>query len=147
MTNVIKGETVMGWKTVDNPVNPKTEDEKRSALKDFEKGLAVADHRMAESQAIEEGARKALERLASVAYDDTGQSHTCRRFLLGLYNGQEWPTNLSLLRGLDPDLQDAYLLALRYSTLSSQDADEFAPAESKSCFQDFAAMEKGRFME
>lgn len=133
----------MGWKIADDPMNPMTEDRKMEAQKIIEESMRVADARVAEYEAMEEDARKALERLASIAHGDTGQSHKCRRFLLGLYNGSEWPMDLSLLRGLDPDLQDACLLALRYSTLSSQDADKFAPGGSATWFTRFAGMERG----
>jgi len=49
----------------------------------------------------------ALQRLVEVAKGDSGQCHQVRLFLLGLYNGQEWPLDLTGLRGLDADLQKA----------------------------------------
>jgi len=48
----------------------------------------------------------ALTRLLVVAKNDTGQSITCRRVLLGLYNGHAYPFPLTELRGLDADLFD-----------------------------------------
>lgn len=51
----------------------------------------------------------ALERLVEVAEGDSGQCHHIRRFLLGLYNSEQWPFELNRLRVLDPDLQEAAL--------------------------------------
>ncbi len=48
----------------------------------------------------------ALKRLLTVAGNDTGQAITCRRVLLGLYNGHAHPFPLTELRGLDSDLFD-----------------------------------------
>ena len=46
----------------------------------------------------------ALKRLITVARRDTGQSSIVGRFLLGLYNGYDYPFNLNELRGLDENL-------------------------------------------
>lgn len=49
----------------------------------------------------------ALVRLWNVAQRDTGQSRVCLRVLLGLYNGQRFPFDLTDLRLLDSDLRRA----------------------------------------
>lgn len=59
-----------------------------------------------ERQTVTKAAIPALERLARVAWRDTGQSETVRLFLLGLYNGYAFPFNLVTLRGLDKSLFD-----------------------------------------
>lgn len=48
----------------------------------------------------------ALHRLVDVAKRDTGQAETVRAFLLGLYNGYNFPFNLVSLRSIDGDLFD-----------------------------------------
>lgn len=54
--------------------------------------------------AIVAAGEPALARLASLAVRPTGQSAVLGRFLLGLYDGQTYPFNLTELRGLDLDL-------------------------------------------
>ena len=49
----------------------------------------------------------ALRLLAQVAEGGSGQCCKVRRLLLGLYSGTEWPLDLTLLRGLDAELQKA----------------------------------------
>ena len=55
----------------------------------------------------------ALERLVEVAEGDSHQSRHIRRFLLALYNGAQWPIDLTRLRVLDPDLQIDILAVLQ----------------------------------
>lgn len=56
---------------------------------------------------------EALHRLIAVAQRDTGQSKKCGRFLLGCYNGQAWPFDLTDLRGLDSSLFEDCMAVLR----------------------------------
>lgn len=49
----------------------------------------------------------ALQRLAKIAQGDHGQARHCRRILLALFNGFEWPLDMRRLRALDADLQQA----------------------------------------
>lgn len=53
---------------------------------------------------IEESGFEALQRLYEVACRDTGQARKVAAFLLGLYNGDRFPFDLTDLRGLDDDL-------------------------------------------
>jgi hypothetical protein len=55
----------------------------------------------------------ALLRLVAGARQPTGQGHRLRRFLLGLYNGPEWPFDLTDLRNMDRDLQQDVLAVLQ----------------------------------
>lgn len=55
----------------------------------------------------------ALMRLVEVARKNSGQSRHIRRFLLGLYNGPQWPFEMTQLRALDEDLQKDALAVLR----------------------------------
>ena len=55
----------------------------------------------------------ALLRLIAGARQPTGQGHRLRRFLLGLYNGPEWPFDLTDLRNLDRNLQQDVLAVLQ----------------------------------
>lgn len=54
--------------------------------------------------AIVAAGEPALARLASMAVRPTGQGAVLGRFLLGLYDGQTYPFDLTELRGLDLDL-------------------------------------------
>lgn len=47
----------------------------------------------------------ALKRLFEIAHNDTGQAVKVRLFLLGLFNGESFPFDLTMLRGLDVDLK------------------------------------------
>lgn len=49
-------------------------------------------------------AKQALENLIQIAQLDTGQSVKVRRFLLGLYNGYDFPFSLVELRGIDNEI-------------------------------------------
>lgn len=53
---------------------------------------------------VKEKGIPAVQRLYQVAQGGSGQCHALRRFLLALYNGQEWPFDLTRLRGLDAEL-------------------------------------------
>ncbi|HUE84496.1 MAG TPA: hypothetical protein VMO26_00310 [Vicinamibacterales bacterium] len=54
----------------------------------------------------------ALERLIRIAHGDHGQACRVRRFLLGLYNGEAFPLDLTDLRALDHDVQEDALAVL-----------------------------------
>ncbi|NVD34352.1 DUF7673 family protein [Marinobacter lutaoensis] len=87
----------------------------------------------------------ALQRLIDVAQGDTHQSAHCRRILLGLYNGFEWPLDLRRLRVLDPDLQRAALAVIELDWVGHEihtylhDGDEI--------FQQFWERETPRLQE
>lgn len=55
----------------------------------------------------------ALRRLLPIARGDTGQSGIVARFLLGCYNGPEFPFDLTELRGLDLKIHEDCLQVLR----------------------------------
>ena len=62
---------------------------------------------------IEESGFEALQRLYEVACRDTGQARKVAAFLLGLYNGDRFPFDLTDLRGLDDDLFVDCMVVLR----------------------------------
>lgn len=68
---------------------------------------------MEERPAIRAAGLDALKRLFPVALRDTGQSRVVARFLLGLYNGQGYPFDLTDFRLLDGALFDDCLAVLR----------------------------------
>lgn len=72
----------------------------------------MAAHRRRQEES-EAAGLPALERLIKVAKGNSGQSQHIRRFLLGLYNGPEWPLEMTRLRALDADIQDDVLAVLR----------------------------------
>lgn len=62
---------------------------------------------------IEESGFEALQRLYEIACRDTGQARKVAAFLLGLYNGDRFPFDLTDLRGLDDDLFEDCMAVLR----------------------------------
>jgi len=67
----------------------------------------------------------ALLRLVTVAQGDSGQCRYVRRFLLGLYNGAEWPFNLNSLRAIDSNLQDDALRVLQMDMTPHREVHEY----------------------
>ncbi len=55
----------------------------------------------------------ALQRLFAVANRDSGQCRYIALFLLGLYNGQRFPFDLTDLRAIDGDLLEDCMTVLR----------------------------------
>lgn len=62
----------------------------------------------------------ALHRLVKVAKGDTGQAETVRAFLLGLYNGYNFPFNLVSLRSIDKELFDDCMDVLAMDARATQ---------------------------
>ena len=67
----------------------------------------------------------ALRRLAAIAAGDSGQARIVGRFLLGLYNGHEYPFSLVQLRGLDLELHADCLLVLRLDLHPAMEVHEY----------------------
>ena len=80
--------------------NPQTQDE---SVNDFLQQIRAFE---IERKAVIDAGLPALQRLAQIANNDTGQAATVRRLLLGLYNGYRFPFDLTALRGLDKALFD-----------------------------------------
>lgn len=55
----------------------------------------------------------ALQRVLQAARRDTGQAGICARFLLGLYNDQRFPFDLTAMRSLDDALFEDCMIVLR----------------------------------
>lgn len=72
---------------------------------------------------IMERARLALERIETVIreHPTTGQAGRLVRFLAGVYNGSEYPFDLTDLRGLDTELANACLDYLNYDRLGKRE--------------------------
>lgn len=62
---------------------------------------------------IESRGAAALQRLFTVANRDTGQCRYIAHFLLGLYNGQRFPFDLTDLRAVDDELFEDCMAVLR----------------------------------
>ncbi|WP_313133257.1 DUF7673 family protein [Pseudomonas sp. UBA2311] len=80
-----------------------------------------------ERPTIREAGIQALARLVPVALQDSGQSRTVGRFLLGLYNGPEFPFTLTDLRSLDAGLFDDCLAVLRLDNVPELEVHEYLP--------------------
>lgn len=63
--------------------------------------------------ALEEAGFEALQRLYQVALGDAGQCRFIARFLLGLYNGNRFPFDLTDLRAIDDSLFEDCMTVLR----------------------------------
>jgi len=80
----------------------------------------------------------ALRRLFEVAQGDTGQCGRVARFLLGLYNGDRFPFDLTDLRGLDRNLFTDCMAVLRMDHTCEKEVHKYFPDGGKS-FEAFAA--------
>ena len=78
-------------------------------------------HRRAERPAIELEGEAALRRLFNVAQGDSGQCRYIARFLLGLYNGQRFPFDLTDLRAIDAELFDDCVALLKMDSQPRQE--------------------------
>lgn len=96
----------------------------------------IAAQREERTQADAAG-EPALLRLVAVAKRDTGQSGKVRRFLLGCYNGEAFPFDLTDLRGLDQDLFDDCLRVLRMDRFCSSEVHRRFP-EGRDLFEGWA---------
>jgi hypothetical protein len=94
----------------------------RQALEAMQAAEANAEQHLAR---VEKIGPTALQRLAQVAQGDSGQSHHCRRILLAVYNGPEWPLELTRLRVIDRDLQRAALTVIEWATYSGYELHEY----------------------
>ncbi|MEI1260090.1 hypothetical protein VUS13_08335 [Pseudomonas aeruginosa] len=84
-------------------------------------------HAAQERPAIRTAGLEALQRLVPVAQRDSGQSGVIGRFLLGLYNGQSFPFDLTELRRLDQGLFDDCLAVLRLDNTPEQEVHTYLP--------------------
>ncbi|MGA4453338.1 DUF7673 family protein [Pseudomonas fortuita] len=80
-----------------------------------------------ERPAIREAGIQALARLVPVALRESAQSRTVGRFLLGLYNGHEFPFTLTDLRSLDVGLFDDCIAVLRLDNVPELEVHEYLP--------------------
>jgi len=79
---------------------------------DYGLTIAAAQRPTNPRHATEADGVPALERLVALAQGNSGQPARIRRVLLGLYNGQAWPLDLTNLRGLDEAIQRDILAVL-----------------------------------
>lgn len=94
----------------------------RQALEAMHAAEADTEQRLARGEKL---GPTALLRLVAVAQGDSGQSHHCRRILLAVYNGPEWPLELTRLRVIDRDLQDAALVVIEWATYTGRELHEY----------------------
>ncbi|WFP48547.1 hypothetical protein PL263_10520 [Methylomonas sp. EFPC3] len=79
----------------------------------------IAEYELERTLRIDAGV-PALHRLVKVAKGDTGQAETVRAFLLGLYNGYNFPFNLVSLRSIDKELFDDCIDVLALDARATQ---------------------------
>lgn len=83
-----------------------------NGLRTMASALAALQAHQAQVPTIRIAGIQALNRLVPIALRNSGQSRVLGRFLLGLYNGEEFPFDLTDLRGLDLALFKDCLSAL-----------------------------------
>lgn len=93
---------------------PEVEARLKSQLAVSRAMLAALEARKPE---LEEKGSEALQRLLPVAKRDTGQSRVIARFLLGLYNGNRFPFDLTDLRCIDLELFEDCMAVLQMDAL------------------------------
>jgi Ribbon-helix-helix domain len=90
----------------------------------------VSGQKLARTEALEESTEAILERARSAlgiietairANPTTGQTGRLVRFLAGVYNGQDYPFDLTDLRALDTRLANACLDYLNYDRLAKRE--------------------------
>lgn len=81
-----------------------------------------------------EQCHQSLLRLIQVAKSDTGQSMTIRRFLLGLYDGYNFPFSLVELRGVDREILDDTMKVLYADATGVFDDEIHVEADKKELF-------------
>jgi hypothetical protein len=89
------------------------------------KAAAERAQRQAERPAIEAKGKEALLRLFNIAQGDTGQSGVIARFLLGLYNGDSFPFDLTNFRRLDFELFKDCLAVLQMDNQPRQEVHKY----------------------
>ncbi|MDF9434680.1 hypothetical protein R5R73_01715 [Salinicola sp. LHM] len=102
-------------------VSQRLNERSRLALERHAAEEAAVEQRLS---TLDQSGPSALERLAEVAQGHSGQSRHCRRILLAIYNGPEWPLELTRLRCLDRDLQRAALTVIEWSAYSGHELHE-----------------------
>lgn len=105
-----------------------------SQLDEFERAIVeiVAGERPRMDELVHDESSihsRAMQALQSIeesinAHPTTGQSRRLVRFLAGLYNGQDYPFDLTELRGLDTRLANACLDYLNYDRLAKKEVHE-----------------------
>jgi hypothetical protein len=104
-------------------MNTKKPSEK--ALLDYQLYLAKQAVRQSLRPDIEEAGEEALRRLFAVAQGDSGQCRFIARFLLGLYNGQRFPFDLTVLRAIDVELFDDCIAVLKMDAMPKQEVHRY----------------------
>jgi hypothetical protein len=89
--------------------------------------LADQERRAAERPAIEEAGAAALHRLFKVANGHSGQCKVVARFLLGCYNGQRFPFDLTDFRVIDAELFDDCMAVLKMDFRPKQEVHCYFP--------------------
>lgn len=101
---------------------------------------------MTNRQVIEEEGFEALQRLYVRALEDSGQCRVAARFLLGVYNGQRFPFDLTDLRLLDDAILADCMAVLRMDARLSREVHTYF-ADGNRKFEDLARLWRVEDME
>lgn len=108
-------------------------DELTAALMEIMKGARPRFARETAEAQMKSRALEALQMIAAVdQHPGTGQARRLVPLVAGLYNGHDYPFDLTELRALDADLASACLDYLNYDRLGHHDAPAPAPTGSAS---------------
>lgn len=104
-------------------------------IEDFKHDLATHTAELALYRAqlpqIRAEGEAALRRLFEITYGESGQCGRVARFLLGLYNGDRFPFDLTELRGLDRNLFADCLTVLRMDHSCEKEVHKYFPEGGK----------------
>ena len=106
-----------------SPLRPQPTKEETAAV--FADIYAVRAKREAERPHIQREGEAALSRLFKVASGDSGQCRHIARFLLGLYNGNRFPFDMTRLRAIDFELFDDCLAVLKMDAFAVQEVHRY----------------------
>lgn len=81
----------------------------------------------AERPAIQAEGEAALRRLFDIAQSDSGQCRTIAKFLLGCYNGERFPFDLTDFRTLDHTLFMDCLAVLKMDAMPLKEVHQYFP--------------------
>lgn len=105
-----------------------TPEEKRSAQEAWEREIREARERQ---DADRDAGLPALARLFKIANGNSGQCRHVAAFLLGLYNGQRFPFDLTACRAVDAEIFDDMLLVLRMDSRPRAEVHTYFPNGSE----------------
>lgn len=92
---------------------------------EFARQRAENDRRQAMRPQVDQEGREALKRLFAVAQGNSGQCRYVAAFLLGLYNGNRFPFDLTNFRAIDGALFDDCVAVMKMDSQPRQEVHRY----------------------